>query len=206
MGRSPVAAPQASERYMRGREMAQQTQDNGAAAGGQAGDVSEGASASEGAGDLLLYVSDGSIPDRIVARVTDGPYVHVEVDMGDGTAIGALAAGVSRHPLVTPAGRVPMAPNLPELPAGLAWLAAQVTAHDEYGWADLADAIPNVPILVSDPDGFDCSHLAAAFILHAGGAAWLGTFADAPGRVSPNDLARLAGLLAPSPHASAAAS
>ena len=169
--------------------MAQYTQDDPTAAS-----ASEGAG--EGtAGDLLLYASDGSIPDRIVASVTDGPYTHCELDMGDGTAIGAVAAGVVRHALPAPAARVHLAPNLPELAAGLAWLAAQVTAHDEYGWLDVLDAVPHAPLVLSDPDGYDCSHLAASFILHAGGAAWLGAFADTPDRVSPNDLARLGGLL-----------
>lgn len=151
------------------------------------------------AGDILLYTSDGTLPDRVITALTGGgPYVHAEIDAGDGTAIGALASGVARHPLRAPAARITV-PGLVELVSGLAWLAEQVTAHDEYGWADLADALPHLPLSLTDPDGYDCSHLCAAFVLHAGGAAWLGVFADDPARVSPNDLARLGGVLASSP-------
>lgn len=114
--------------------------------------------------------------------------------MGDGTAVGALSSGVSRHPLVPPAATSTV-PNLSSLDAGLSWLAEQVTQHDEYGWSNLVDALPILSLSLNDPHEYDCSHLAASFILHAGGVAWLGPFADCPERTSPNDLARLAGLM-----------
>lgn len=40
-------------------------------------------------GDVLLWTSDGLPVSRLIALMTDDPYVHVSVDLGDGTDIGA---------------------------------------------------------------------------------------------------------------------
>ena len=148
-------------------------------------------------GDVWFYRSSGTWEDRLIAWWTHGVYVHCEVDMGDGTSVGAYSPVVIRHP-VMPGGDVAATGarcDPSKLDAALAWLASQV--GDPYGWTDIAGdaAKPFLPRLPwpAARKAYDCSHLALATLLRAGFPAPAAVAAD-PATVSPNDLARALGL------------
>lgn len=151
-------------------------------------------------GDILLYRNDGSLPGNVIAFATHGPFIHVEVDMGDGSSIGALHTGIAHYiPQRSQKARaVPIALNRPAdtIETGLAWLNTQV-GHS-YGWVDIFDQallwlkMPKLFFFV--PGAYDCSDLVARYAKIVGWNA-LGSLADTPGLCSPNDIARAAGLL-----------
>lgn len=152
------------------------------------------------AGDVVLFgARRASLYDRLIAWRTGGPWVHVEVDLGDGTSVGALARGVVRHRL--PQGRrcVLVATSThcdpARLPAAIAWLEAHV--GDAYGWDDIAAqaltlVFPRVPYL-TQPLHMDCSDLTCRF-LFAAGYPLPDALLDAPELVSPSSLARALGV------------
>lgn len=155
-------------------------------------------------GDLLLYRSDGTLPARLISWATQGPYVHCEVDLGDGTTIGALTRGVSHYiPTRKNLARavvVPLNVLLERVETGIAWLQKQVGS--EYGWVDIFNQallflkLPKLFFFI--PGTFDRSDLVARYLEIAGGLD-LGSLGDSPGLCSPNDIARAAGLLPPKP-------
>jgi uncharacterized protein YycO len=150
-------------------------------------------------GDILLYRTDGSLPCRIVTWATHGPYVHAEVDMGDGTSIGALSRGVARYyprrDEVAKAARIQLPTDEDRINKGIAWLQTQV-GHS-YGYLDLYDQavlflkLPKLVFFI--PGTYDCSDLVARYVTLAGGL-YLGEFATKPWLCSPNDIARAAHL------------
>lgn len=149
-------------------------------------------------GDLLYYTgTPGSPVCNLIIWRTHGPFVHVEVDMGDGTAVGALTSGVNRHPLVPTLFRCPLSArgvSEASIDDGLAYLEAIVEAHDAYGWTDIvAAALPRWwRLLIDDTHAYDCSHLAFTYALRVGGIKKPPTWAlSDPQAVSPNDLARM---------------
>src|SRR5487761_2359369 len=176
-------------------------------------------------GDVVLYpAKPGDWTDALIARGTGGPYVHcgvveqVEVSPGDGarqvTTIEALTHGVTRvtYPLYALAGQTrtptfaPVASHLESARRAwaLAWLGRRVGEH--YGWsaiaADVLKALipqrmgSRTPFLVS-PSSLDCSQLVTEYLLTAG-YQWLPDSAIAsPPTVSPNDVARILGVLRP---------
>lgn len=149
-------------------------------------------------GDILFYKGGPDLPDRLICWCTHGPYVHCEVDLGDGTAIGShWRTGVRRHPVDV--GSVPyrLDTSPDRIEAGITWLQCRV--GDPYGIVDILDQIftlilPRSPIaFISQRHGFDCSDLVARYVDIAGGLN-LGLFRDTPNLCTPNDLARLCGL------------
>lgn len=148
-------------------------------------------------GDLLFYKGGGSIPDALIQWRTKGPFVHVEVDMGDGTAIGALSEkGVTKHPLRPFPVFVHLKTTPKRIEEGITWLEAHI--GDPYGWADILDQVITLFLpkgwVITQQHGFDCSDLVCRYIELAGGLDLSG-LPDDPALISPNDLARKAGLL-----------
>lgn len=159
-------------------------------------------------GDLVFYIGDPAnlVDDAIMVR-TGGRFVHVEVvyDAPGASSpasslprtIGALASGVTLHPL--PAQGIPaltsahLLSSPARLEAALSWLRGQV--GQPYGWECIADQglalVPGAPQLPAIH--LDCSALAADFLTRAG----YPFPAHAPGPlalVSPVSLARAVGL------------
>lgn len=150
-------------------------------------------------GDLLFFHGHGALYERIIERGTNGPYCHVEVDLGSGYSIGALGRGVVMHrtPDADAVAHIGASCDPKRLSGAFAWLRAQV--GDCYSIADIfADGMKillpaRTPFLVA-PSAYDCSKLAACFCASAGYPlpAWM--YADME-RVSPNDLGRAFGLI-----------
>lgn len=153
------------------------------------------------AGDILLYSGHGALYERLIERATGGPYCHVEIDLGDGSSIGALSQGIVRRPLPAPTAVAPVGTPLAQrdpqrFALAVAWLAGQVGRR--YSWLDIAgDALKallparlgsTTPFLVL-PSAYDCSALAATFLVLAGEELPPALVTDLA-RVSPNDLAR----------------
>lgn len=151
-------------------------------------------------GDVIFFRAEpGSVVDRVIAWRTGGPFVHCEIDAGDGTSVGALARGVVRHPLPAGRGAVTAPTGKDCVPSrlgeALAWLLAHV--GDEYGWDDIAAqalsiVFPRGPFLTRTRR-MDCSDLAGRF-LWAAGYPLPPRLLDAPELVSPNSLARALGV------------
>lgn len=149
-------------------------------------------------GDILFYKGDGTFAGALIQWRTRGPYIHVEVDLGDGTAIGAhWQTGVSQHPVDYSRATVYTLPTTPErIETGIQFL--QSCVGDPYSVRDILNQALTVffPHLRLSPDAhaFDCSDLVAHYVELAGGLE-LGLLGKTPDLVSPNDLARHAGLL-----------
>lgn len=137
-------------------------------------------------GDVLFYYATPSDPaDAVIVAATGGPFVHAEIDLGDGTSIGALSGGVAhfRRPAGAHYAVFATQDHCPaeQMAAGLAWLAQQV--GDPYGWADVATAgersaisrlaglfgrkAPPLPYLAV-PSSYDCSVLACLYLQRCG--------------------------------------
>lgn len=177
-------------------------------------------------GDVILYPAQpGDAIDTLICEATHGPFSHtgvverVEVSPGDGalriTTIEALSRGVTRvtfplYPSDIGTARIPTYVRIAQhmeplrIAHGLGWTGRQVGKR--YGWLDIAAdvvkaALPRrlgsrTPFLVS-PSSFDCSALVAKYLL-AAGYEWLPDEAiAAPERVSPNDIARMLGVIKP---------
>lgn len=161
-------------------------------------------------GDLVFCRPEpGDWMGALVARATDGPYCHVQVRVSSYEVVEALAQGVKRDTLAAepePADVAHCGETLDEqrLIHAFAWLLAQVGR--EYSWLDiLADGVKmllpramgsRTPFLVA-PRRYDCSQLAALFLLLAG-YEWLpDALVVDTARCSPNDLARALGVLKP---------
>lgn len=156
-------------------------------------------------GDLIFYVAGPVWYERLIAHFTHGPYCHVEVDMGDGTAIGAYRNGVRQRPI--PGDRLtvrfPLHASSPDrLADGLSFLTAEI--GKSYGWADIFNQVLKIlrsPIFLSEPGEYDCSDLVTRYVCLCGGPVFaaLGDRAQEPHMVTPNDLARAAGLIRSEP-------
>jgi len=149
-------------------------------------------------GDILFYTSGGGLFDRLICWRTRGPFVHCAVDLGDGTVIEShWRTGVRVNPVNYAGSNVYSLPTTPSnIDAGIAWLHSHV--GDPYGYSDILDQFLTLllphGLIVSQQHGFDCSDLVARFIQVAGGME-LGSLLDTPSLISPNDLARHAGLI-----------
>lgn len=149
-------------------------------------------------GDILFYKGGSSISDALICWRTRGPFVHVAVDLGDGTVIEShWRTGVSVNP-VNYDGSIhySLQTSPSQIEAGITWLHGHV--GDPYGWSDILDQVFTLVLphglIVSQQHGFDCSDLVARYIEVAGGLD-MGTLLDAPSLISPNDIARVAGIL-----------
>jgi hypothetical protein len=153
-------------------------------------------------GDILLYFSDGSWPSRLITHFTRGPYSHVAVNMGDGTQIAAETSGVVRSPITqvkTLYIPVSVRAESPESQHdGLRFLEGEVGNH--YGWIDIVNQALKVfgsTVFLGARDQYDCSDLAARYLCITRGPLYeaLGEAAEEPHMVTPNDIARAAGLI-----------
>lgn len=145
-------------------------------------------------GDLLFY-HDTDLVSRIIAWATHGPYSHCAVDLGDGTKIEALTRGVVRTPADVPPPTAVCSIHSDHLDAAVAWLQQQV--GEQYGWEDIVNQVLkffHIPLYLGERRHYDCSDLAARFVRIAG-AFDLGSFREDLHLITPNDLARCAGLL-----------
>ena len=158
-------------------------------------------------GDLLLLKSAGTPRDRLVAWATGGPYVHVEVDLGDGRTLGSHQAdGVAYREWRTPERYVvvPLSERAEaeKIEAGIAWMTAQL-GHP-FSWASMADFVmPErlATLIWGRTSIYNCANLVARYVEITGGLE-LGYGKRPPMTLSPNDIARAVGLLkAPAPNA-----
>jgi uncharacterized protein YycO len=150
-------------------------------------------------GDVLLYRSDGSLFDRLIAWRTHGPFVHTGVDLGDGTMIDAMSKrGVTRHAVsYERAIAVPILPtsSAEQIDEGITWLQGRV--GDGYSWADNADhLLPRrlMRVFFAQPRAYNCSNLVAQYLMQVDPALRWGLLKDTPDLISPNDIARAFGV------------
>lgn len=151
-------------------------------------------------GDLLLMKSGGTPRDRLVAWYTGGPYVHIEVDLGDGTTIGSHSEdGVSYREWRFPERVViiPLSERAPaeKIEAGIAWMQEQL-GHP-FSWASMADfALPErlATLIWGRESVYNCANLVARYVEITGGMD-LSHGKRPPMILSPNDIARAEGLL-----------
>lgn len=153
---------------------------------------------------VLFYQMRGSWQEWLIAKFTNGQFIHAEVDLGDAW-IGMTSSGMRRHapsglPFKTRTVHVESEVGQPGIEAGLRWVerawadAQRSREVHEYGWADIvSDALKalGLGILSFGRKGeWDCSDFVVRYLIEALAAGPLGTQADDPGTVSPNDLAR----------------
>lgn len=159
-------------------------------------------------GDLRFYHGDGSPADTLIADATGGPsasqaYVHVEIDLGDGTSIGELLGGLQHYPTPDePAGRVTLWPTSAHtdpatLAAALLWARDEATQRLGYGWEDIANAglrvlAPGAPA-IAEANAWDCSDFVTRFLLQARVALPF-ALASEPHCVTPEGLALALGV------------
>jgi uncharacterized protein YycO len=152
-------------------------------------------------GDLLFYSPRGNVFDqlveRLVCRVTHGPFCHVAIDLGDGTKVEATTRGIVHVPTDgKEAARFSLAPrSVPShLEAALQWALKQV--GQRYGWEDIVDQglkLLGFHFFIGIRYQYDCSDLAARVCRMSDGLD-LDTVPDLH-LITPNDLARLAGVI-----------
>lgn len=147
-------------------------------------------------GDLLFYTPKDWI-GWIVAKFTGGPFCHVAIDLGDGTKIEADWNGVVRvaYSERVPAGRYHTSAQATTLDEGIAWLQAQ--QGDPYGKEDILNQVLRLmgfKFYLGEPKHYDCSDLAAQFLVHAGLGWRLLWFREKLHMITPNDLANVLGV------------
>jgi len=127
-------------------------------------------------GDICFY-SNTSWFSRVIQWVTRSPYNHVAIDMGDD--VGVFAAdtqGVKVYPIDTPTVRVhtSLLLNAERMDKALAWAFTQTGKRYDY-----TDMVMNGVVLVTaffhipftppfTPQAYDCSELAATYLVNAG--------------------------------------
>lgn len=158
-------------------------------------------------GDVVLFETSGSLTDLIISTATKGPYTHSEIDLGNGEMIGSQAGGLTRHKDTPGRNVVLFRPPTSQanIEAGLAWVehawSEQVKskgAAHTYGWMDwISDFFKMIghPLVFSKPGQWDCSEFVTRYLIAAEAEGPLGSQADDPVLISPNDLARAYGIL-----------
>jgi len=160
-------------------------------------------------GDFVLYqAKKGNLADWLVSRFTNGQFVHVEIDLGDGTFVGEHGTGILVHPadnsvkadFVTPVSKDGQA----GIEAGMRWVEGVIEeerknpqAH-EYGWLDITADVFKVfgqKVILRKKGEWDCSHFVAMYLHIANADGPLGHLMASPETISPNDLARAYGVL-----------
>lgn len=156
-------------------------------------------------GDIVLFTAtnsgNGRWTDQIIAWATKGPYVHVELDLGNGKWVGAhldgiseIASWVGSDHVVVPTESLPA-----DLDTAIAWAEAQV--GKQYGWFDIiSDGIKfaGIPLYLGSADHYDCSDFVTRCLILMEDKKilpGLGDKAQEPHTVTPNDLARAAGII-----------
>src|SRR5271165_1787383 len=120
-------------------------------------------------GDLLFYTPKDWI-GRLVAWATNGPFCHVAIDLGDGTKIEAEWNGIVRTKTIqrAVAARFNTAKEAPKVEDGLAWLQTQL--GNPYGTEDIINQVLRLAgfkFYIGEPKRYDCSDLAALFLIHS---------------------------------------
>lgn len=163
---------------------------------------------SANAGDLRFYHSDGGAVDTVIAAATAPSdaahaFTHVEIALGDGTALGELLGGLQHYtPPDEPPGRVVIWPTSEHadsaaLVNALVWARSEAAARLGYGWEDVASAglrvlDPTAPFIAA-PGAWDCSDFVTRFLLQAG-VTLPDALASEPHTVTPEALARALGV------------
>ena len=147
-------------------------------------------------GDILFYTPKGWI-GSLVAWATNGPFCHVAIDMGDGTKIEADSNGIVRvsQDARTIGARFNTAKEAPQLEQGMTWLQAQL--GNPYGAQDIVNQVLRLmgfKFYIGEPKRFDCSDLAATYLIHANAGWLLGSDQDNPHLITPNGLAGWLGV------------
>lgn len=151
-------------------------------------------------GDIVLYRNGGILKDRVVCAYTSGPFCHCEIDLGDGTCIGAHSEdGISWTPAGPFERRVIISlqerTTSERVEAGIAWVMKRL--GEPFSWASIADlVIPSwlSTMLFGRRSSYNCANLVATY-LEITGALRVTHGKRPPMIVSPNDIARAAGLL-----------
>lgn len=151
-------------------------------------------------GDILLYRSGGILKDRIVCAYTRGPFCHCEIDLGDGTTVGAHSEdGITRKPEALHDRKVIISLRERTTPECIEAGIVVVLQHlgEPFSWASIADLV--VPpalstLLFRRRSLYNCANLVALYLAVAGGLD-LPYGKRPPMVISPNDIARAAGLL-----------
>lgn len=113
-------------------------------------------------GDVLFWTADGSPASRAIAFFTKGPFVHVSVDMGDCTDIGAHSEdGTQRRYIPSTCGITRWSPPAGEnIERGMTFVEGEV--GNKYGWGNIVNnvlKILRIPYRISRVDRYDCSNL-----------------------------------------------
>lgn len=159
-------------------------------------------------GDFILYTAQpGNFADWLVAHFTGGPYVHCEIDMGNGLFVGEHGAGITLHKMDTSLKSTFVTPKSTEpggIEAGMQWVEKVIAeeqknpASHRYGWLDIVADVTKIlgnQIVLRRKGEWDCSHFVALYLQVAYAAGPLGKQIATPETISPNDLARSYGVL-----------
>lgn len=142
-------------------------------------------------GDLLFWPSDGSLVSRAIALATKGPFVHVSVDLGNGSDIGAEQQGVAQHALPNTDRLIRWSPaaEAERIEIGIHFLSGEI--GNKYGYTNIVNAalkLFGLPYRLARLDRYDCSSLVTRYLEKVG--VDTGDLGEEPDSVSPNDLAR----------------
>lgn len=148
-------------------------------------------------GDILFWTGDRSKPiDRLIMDFTHGPFVHVSIDHGDGWTVGARSDGGVIEQTI-PSGLTVYHPSSSTAPLdiekGMGFLHQQLGRP--YGYCNVLNVVLrafHLPYRIIRLGHYDCSALVAHYLLHIGM-----DISDEPDSLSPNDLARLLGIIKP---------
>jgi uncharacterized protein YycO len=154
-------------------------------------------------GDMVLYRSSGKWYERAIVLATGGIYVHVAIATSDKQVIAAGSRGINYFPfsydpkIHTIVSLVPEHATQLGIEAGLKWAIAQ--AGKRYSWIDIFyQAVkflnPNNTLRFYREGEYDCSDFCTRYLLQTG--TQLPPDYE-PYAVTPNDLARVYGLLPP---------
>ena len=146
---------------------------------------------------LVFYRSRGRWYERLISWATKGPFVHVAIQLEDGTLIAAETTGV-QHEAFDPADE-PFVQRLSLQPASSAsaaisesWAKAKVGSR--YGWTDIISQgfrLLGSPLYIGRLHSLDCSDLAACYAArYTNDPTLMSWVLDARQEISPNDLAR----------------
>lgn len=160
-------------------------------------------------GDFVLYeAKPGDAGDWLISHFTKGPYVHVEIDLGNGNFVGEHGTGIVVHPRdhTIPADFVtPVSSKGPAgIESGMQWVELVISesyknpkAHP-YGWLDITADVFKLfgqKVILQRKGEWDCSHFVALYLQVAFADAPLGDLIVTPETISPNDLARAYGVI-----------
>lgn len=151
-------------------------------------------------GDILLYRNGGTPRDRLVCAYTRGPFCHCELDLGDGSTIGAHSEDGIAYRTDVPHERIERIvlhtrASAERIEAGLEWVLQQLGTP--FSWASIADLALPAPLstaLFGRPSLYNCANLVARYLEITGGLD-LRYGKRPPMLITPNDIARAAGLL-----------